>query len=687
LRLRFKKLRPVQIFGIYKEKEMPDFRKLIIALAVVALFAGLASAQVGGSPGSGTVAGTTFTCGVTNGSVTPTLRAEGFTEETGDIVIICSGGQQGAAGSIIPTANITLFFNTTVTSRLLPSATGVLTGSASASEALLLVDEPGSGLAGYGPAQAQIFCGNPSVGAGPGGCVEYIGTTGAVLGAPVAQQIVSGIAGPSTTPGPNVFQGVTSGNQVTFNGIPVLPPTSTGDTRVFRITNVRVNANGVTAGGATPGSVTASISINSATSIAITNSTLTVGFVQQGLSATGTLLRSNGNTGSASSSGTSYAQCSSASVTSTSSATAAVGVLQFQENFATAFKVRQSATAQNIPGFIYNSESNFIAPYVNSANTSLGTTGIAGLADYGTRLKATFNNVPSGVSLYVSTHDVVNDFNGGFSTSTGYAAYQAALVVSESASDGGINAAPAFSPQTSTFAVAQNSGAVLVPYAPVAINASTGTGLAVWEVINTNANQIDTIGFGLYVNYSANAAANSPAPGTITVTLSYAPTPSGGAFTSTTGAASSATLPVPRFSDSLDITKNVAVFNLCTTPLLYPYVINVNGFDTGLAIANTTTDPFGTSAQAGTCALYFYGSSAPTVNPFITPTVATGTVYANLASTLAPGFSGYMIANCNFQFAHGFAFVSDVGARNLAMGYLALIFTSTSRSATEALNN
>jgi hypothetical protein len=32
-----------------------------------------------------------------------------------------------------------------------------------------------------------------------------------------------------------------------------------------------------------------------------------------------------------------------------------------------------------------------------------------------------------------------------------------------------------------------------------------------------------------------------------------------------------------------------------------------------------------------------------------------------------------MIAVCNFQYAHGFAFVSDVGARNLAMGYLALI--------------
>ena len=32
-----------------------------------------------------------------------------------------------------------------------------------------------------------------------------------------------------------------------------------------------------------------------------------------------------------------------------------------------------------------------------------------------------------------------------------------------------------------------------------------------------------------------------------------------------------------------------------------------------------------------------------------------------------------MFAVCNFQYAHGFAFISDVGARNLAMGYLALI--------------
>jgi len=40
-----------------------------------------------------------------------------------------------------------------------------------------------------------------------------------------------------------------------------------------------------------------------------------------------------------------------------------------------------------------------------------------------------------------------------------------------------------------------------------------------------------------------------------------------------------------------------------------------------------------------------------------------------------------MIAVCRFQYAHGFAFVSDLGARNLAMGYLALIIPDPPRAA------
>jgi hypothetical protein len=674
-------------FALYKEKEMPEFRKWITALAGLALFAGLASAQVTGSPTSTGA----FTCATTNASVTPTLRAEGYTETVGDIVLICSGGTlpQGNNGVPVPTANFTIFLNTAVTSRLLPTST-----ISNASEALLMIDEPGASLSaspetGYGPAQAQIPCGSAfiGVGAGPGGCVEYLGTSSTSAGngqpntaatslVPVAtpSSATACIVGATCTPGANVFQGLVSGNQVNFYGIPVIPPGTSGN-RVYRITNIRVNANGIAGGGAVPGQATASISISSG--LGITNSTLTVGFVSQGLSSTNTLLRNAGNTGASSASGSSFAQCSSASVTSTSG-TAALGTLQFAENFPTAFKVRQAAAVQNIPGTIYSSESAFVSTSAgySSTTTAFGTTYFPGQADYGTRLKALFSNVPSGVSIYVSTRDVTNAF---ITPGTGSSAV---LVVSETASDAVSGTVP-IAGQTGYYSSAAVANSV--PIAPVALS-SAGTGAAVWEVVATNPAQIDTLGFAVYINYSAAPATNSPAPGTITVTMSFAPTPSGGAFTSTTGAAASGSLTLPRFSDSLDITKNLASINLCTTALLFPYVINVNGFDTGIAIANTTTDIFGTTAQAGACSFYFYGTAAPTVNPFVSPTVATGTDYANLASTMAPGFDGYMIANCNFQYAHGFAFVSDVGARNLAMGYLALVFNANRNTTPEALN-
>jgi hypothetical protein len=648
-----------------KEKEMPEFRKCITALAGVALFAGLASAQVG-TPGTGP-SGTAFTCGTTNGSVTPTLRAEGYTELTGDMVIVCSGGGAPAAlGSVIPTANFTIFLNTAVTSRLLQTTT-----AGNASEALLLIDEPGSSLAGYGPTVPQTLCTTPAQGAaGVGGCTEWVGnsTVAGGFGVPVSVNPASGLTLASPQPpGANIFQGVVSGNSVTFFGVPVLAPTTSGLTRVFRITNIRANANQLTSGGPTPGTVQASISINSSTSLIITNSQLTTGFVQQGLSAANTLVRNGSNTGNASSGGTTFNQCSSVSSPGN------LGLLQYQEAFATAFKTRYTnGTVQNIPGTIYNSESGFYLAAASFSNPGFTTSFAAGQADYGTRLKATFTNVPSGVNLFVSTRDVVNNY----ATPTGAA--QAVLVVSEGALDSpsqpGPNTVPAAT-QTGVF----TSGANTVGYAPVVT--SSGTGAAVWEIVASTPSQIQTVTFSVFISYTASPATNSPAaPSTIGVTMSFAPTPSGGLFTSSTGAAASNSLTVPRFSDSLNVSKSLANFAICQTALLYPYVINTNGFDTGLAVANTTSDPFGTTAQVGTCTLNFYGSSGPTA-PFVTPSIATGTVYANLASTLAPGFSGYIIAVCNFQYAHGFAFVSDVGARNLAMGYLALIVNNGTVSA------
>ncbi len=123
-----------------------------------------------------------------------------------------------------------------------------------------------------------------------------------------------------------------------------------------------------------------------------------------------------------------------------------------------------------------------------------------------------------------------------------------------------------------------------------------------------------------------------------------------------------------------------------TTRLLFPYVTNQAGFDTGITIANTTADPFGTKPQSGTCTLNYYGSTTGGGAPPASQKSDTVTAGSTLVLTLsnggtnnmkgAPGFQGYIIAQCTFPLAHGFYFISDVGARNLAMGGSALILPS-----------
>jgi hypothetical protein len=629
---------------------MVDFRRLAIAMILLAAFAGLASAQ-----------GQTLFC-QTNVAVTPTLRSEGFTEQTGDITLVCTGGAPTPAGTQLPQVNIFLFYNTAVTSRLLP-----ITGASNVSEALLLLDDPGSGVASpygtvatngqkFGTSAAQVLCSTPTT-----GCVEYAQTITPADGpfAGSTMTVASGNPSAAVT-GANVFQGLVSGNQVQFFGVPFLAPVTTGVSRTIRITNARVNATqlgGGSAAGATP--VVASISISGATSLQISNATPTVGFVQGGLS---TSVGSSAN----------RQQCVSDTLVS-------VNTLAFSENFPTAFKTRVAAQTntsfagqgipgsggqptQNIPGAIYNSESNFVLPI---------TTGqTAGLADFGTRLRAVFNNVPTGVRIFVSTVNVFNNASpvtqanpGGSAGNTGTTGY-ALLVNSETTSDG--NAVGGFFPAVANTGNGPNGGNV--PIAEVQL--SNGSGQAVWEVINTNPNANETLRFAVYETFSSNVAQNSPPPGTATVNMSFAPAPP--AFSASSGAAASSTLPIPRFIADPNAARNIFNINICRTILLYPYVTNIQGFDTGLAIANTTTDPFGTGAQAGSCDLNWYqGTNNPAKGT--SGTIPTGTIYTTLASTAVPGFNGYMIAVCNFQFAHGFAFVSDVGARNLAMGYLALV--------------
>src|SRR5690348_5568402 len=145
---------------------MVSFRRIILAMAVLALFTGLATAQVtiGGS------ATGQLNCTATSANPT-SARAEGYSELLGDIVITCTGGTAPAAGAAVPTTNITVALNNTiVTSRVF---------SDGLSEALLLIDEPGVvGTATAGPVASlpQLVCTGGAVGAGVGGCSTIVGT-------------------------------------------------------------------------------------------------------------------------------------------------------------------------------------------------------------------------------------------------------------------------------------------------------------------------------------------------------------------------------------------------------------------------------------------------------------------------------------------------------------------------------
>ncbi len=657
---------------------MVSFRRWILALAVLSLFAGLASAQVG-VPVAGP--NTAFACSA-NVAVPPQLRQEGLTEAVGDIVLQCTGGNTLAGGSQIPFANITITLGTQVTSRILGTAAGV----PNASEALLLIDEPGNtgvnGLPGAGPAQPQILCGNPA-----SGCTAYVGnnTQGpatllgqAVSGLCSGTTGVNGCTGGSSngTPAPNMYQGLVNANsfQVTFNGVPVLPPVTAGLSRVFRITNVRANASGVAAGLGGVGQLLAQVSISGSSSIGIPNATLTVGFVQQSLV---TSLRNTANSGSGGNTG--FNQCATATVSP-------VAILRFQEqpNFASAFKTRVAPTAafgsgqfqaanQNIPGTIYNSESDFIQPQ------TAGNGFTAGLADFGTRLRASFTNIPTGMSLFVTTTNVTNAFQATKSqptNGTDVGPYAVGLI-SGTAPEGSV------APSTGTTCFGTNCTPVISYYQVPLVN---GAGEAFWEVYNTNYSGQDTFDFAVYTTYTGNQTNNTPPAGTGTVQMSYAPIVSIG------GATASSVLNIPRFVDQSSA-QNLLNIRLCQTVLLFPYVTNASGLETGIAISNTSSDPQGYAVkQAGTCTLNFYGNA--TIAPFPTPVILSGdanvntTDWAFALSTIPganPGFQGYIIAVCNFQYAHGFAFISDVGTRNLAMGYLALIINNGGLTRNSAL--
>ncbi|HYP09402.1 MAG TPA: hypothetical protein VER03_24470 [Bryobacteraceae bacterium] len=647
---------------------MVAFRKAFPVLAIGAFLLGTAT-----TASAQTTGGNPLVCS-TNAGVPPVVRAEGHTELVGDIVIQCTGGNPALGAQ---TANFQLFLNTNITSRLL---------SGGLSEALLILDEAG------GPSN-PAFC--PSPNAVSNSAPQTTGTPAAsvVLGLPVGGIVGTG-TGPATgcntfvansltqTGTYNVFRAQpanaangTANAAVVWTGIPIVPP-GTNSFRTFRITNVRANAAAVPASASlVPSQIFAFLSISASQSLALNNPQQAVAFVLPGLQFD---VRNCGNTGGGA--GT-FLQCVNQNRDLFNNPSAGgpfsdrIFGLRYREGFQTAFKTRVAETQlTSVPGVVYNTESGF----VRTGDTVLNSAGTVGLADSATRIAARFTNLPEGIRLFVSTTSVP--------VATPLAQANALLVSTDANGAGGtISVGGVTQPVGVTSTTTLRCGNLDSSAAELTIT-GTGTGrsaIAVWEVTTANSATLDTLFFHVGVAFAANTPNNLPGLGTSSVTGSFAPFY---AANSNAGQASSS-LPIPRFIDNAT-PVNTFTINQCVTNLLFPFVTNQAGFDTGIAISNTSRDPFSGNAgrlQAGTCTINYYGAvpggPAPAADTSTNPVAAGEQLLFVLSSGGAngidavPGFQGYIIAQCRFQYAHGFAFITDgpIGQARVAEGYLALV--------------
>lgn len=476
--------------------------------------------------------------------------------------------------------------------------------------------------------------------AGPGGAASFQAFVGP-SNLTVSNKVIT--ASSNTIDALAIVNGVVAGatlgvsapgsNSITFN-VTGLPATA------FTITfaNIRVNASAISVGTGVPPSVTETVF--AVGNNVQTNTTTTVGFIQRGLTnatTNGAVAGPAGSTGSFITNGgaaTNFVICNAVATTTPGF------VVRFGENFSTAFKINGGVANTAVGSeFTNNTEAGL---YNGTANV--------GTANSGTRVSITFANVPANVTLYVPTV-LIDDAGNAANATAATSAYNLTLV---SSATGAYSAVAA---STTTGAPAA-SGAVAI---------TGGTGQAVYEVTKASSSVTGTFTVPVFFQTSANAVTANNSP--ITAAVSFAPVGSTN---------------VPNFMASAQGGVAGSSFNTCTTSLLFPFVTNQAGFDTGIAISNTSTDPFGAKGatpQSGVCTMNFYGAGAPTA-AVTTANIPTATSYANLVSNLAPGFQGYAIAQCAFQFAHGFAFITDGfggPGKGLSQGYLALIINDTNQ--------
>jgi len=144
---------------------------------------------------------------------------------------------------------------------------------------------------------------------------------------------------------------------------------------------------------------------------------------------------------------------------------------------------------------------------------------------------------------------------------------------------------------------------------------------------------------------------------------------------------------VPQFGAGKAST--VANITACASYLLFPWVVNTNdgNYNTGMAIANTTSDvpDIGTTGQTGNVTAYFFPfDGSASFSQSLATGAKPGQTTTFVVSSLNKAFSGYVIVECSFSLAHGFAFIDNpiAGQNGFAEGYLAIGLTNPRIGAT-----
>lgn len=589
---------------------MADFRKWFLLLAVLAIVALPASAQL--------------SCVITPGQP-PLIRAGGLSELVGDVMLTCSGNAPVSCSGVSCTqitTNLQIFTSPAQVTNRVKAGTAVEcpTGIACVTDSLLLVTDIG---------------GN--------NLVQPVGQV-----SPTYQLPIVGLLQPNLVTG----DVANTRNAILYPNVTI----PYGTTTVLRVTNVRV-ASPPASNSLLPQQVFMLVSTNPYGAVPITNPTQTVAYVQPPMQfATRTCSDSAGAI-------TTFQQC-----ISQGTGTVTFNV-KFTEGFALAFKPR-GVTTQNIVGQPYNTETGLVWPVaVQAIGGTTWNAGTTSYADSGTKLLVRFTAIPTGVNIYVTTTQTVAGTSGG-----------AAPLITGALVD-----------PTTGGSVSPTCGANTYTALPVVI--SSGAGSATWEISGVtygSTSSQKSISFGVVVGYTAKTSQGLPGltgttPGSVSGTLAPVSTVD---YASTSAA-------IPRFLDSPTGSQVFAIVP-CVSNLLFPFVTNAGGFDTGIALANTSLDnaaggvPFNTSTQTGKCTVYYFNGTSSAPAPQTTATdVAPGEVRTFLlssggvpgATSSATGFQGYIIVRCNFQFAHGFAYITDKNVPSTgSAGYLALIIPDRNAS-------